>query len=111
LSIVVATEQWPVVLCQRDEPIGCGAALDQRRADAEQLGAVVDQPVAVAIEREERLVAARPHPLDVVRKAVRVDVERHAAARGTQIDAVAPSVDHERTALCPDVAPGQIQQT
>jgi hypothetical protein len=62
-------------LRESDESVRCGAACKQRRADTEQLRAVVDDPIAVAIEREERLIAARTHPLHVVREPVGVDVE------------------------------------
>jgi hypothetical protein len=97
-------------LRESNEPVRRSAALEQGRADAEQLGAVIDPAVAVAVEREERLVAARPHPLHVVREAVGVDVERHTAAGGTEIDAVAASVDDDRAALPPGMAGEQAQK-
>jgi hypothetical protein len=90
-------------LRQRDEPVGCSAALEQWRADAEELRAVIDQTVAVAVECQERFVTARPHPLHQVRESVGVDVERDAAAGGAELDAVSASVDHDRAALSPDV--------
>jgi hypothetical protein len=88
-------------LRESDESVRCGAAREQRRADTEQLRAIVDDPIAVAIERQERLVAARTHPLYVVREAVGVDVERHAPTGGTELDPVPASVDDDRTALAP----------
>jgi hypothetical protein len=102
-AVIVAAQQRPIVLRQGDEPVGSGAALQQRRADAEELRAVVDQTVAIAVERQERFVAPRPYPLHVVGKPVGVDVEGHTAARGTEVDAVAARVDDDRAALPPDM--------
>ena len=99
-----------IVLRESDEPIRRGAALEQRRTHAEQLRAVIDQAIAVAVERQERFVAARTHPLHVVTEAVGVDVERHTPAGGTELDAVPASVDDDRAALCPDVAGEQTQK-
>jgi hypothetical protein len=100
-TVVIAAEQWLIVLRESDETVRCRTPREQRRADAEELRAIVDDPVAVAIEREEGLVAARAHPLHVVREAVGVDVERHAPTGGTELDAVPASVDDDRTALAP----------
>jgi hypothetical protein len=88
-------------LGERDESVRRGAPREQWRADTEQLRAVVDDSVAVAIERQERFVPARPHPLHVVRESVGVDVERHAPTGGTELDPVPASVDDDRTALAP----------
>jgi len=88
-------------LRKRDESVRCRATREQWRADTEQLRAIVDDPVAIAVERQERFIAARAHPLHMVRESVGVDVERHAPTGGTQLDAVPPSVDDDRTALAP----------
>jgi hypothetical protein len=84
-----------------DESVRCCATREQRRADTEQFRAIIDDPIAVAIERQERLVAARTHPLHVVREPVGVDVERHPPTGGTELDPVPASVDDDRTALAP----------
>jgi hypothetical protein len=109
-AVIVAAEQRPIVLRERDEPVGGRAAFEQRCAHAEELGTVVDQAIAIAVERQERLVTASTHPLHEVRRAVGIDVEPYAAARGTKIDAVAARVDDNRTALSPDVAGEQAQK-
>jgi hypothetical protein len=109
-AVIVAAQQRPIVLRQGDEPVGSGAALQQRRPDTEELRAVVDQTVAIAVERQERLVAARPHPLHVVGEPVGIDVERHACAGRTKLDAVAARVDYDRAALSPDVGREQAQK-
>ena len=70
-AVVVAAQQWLIVLREADEPVGRSAALEQRRTDAEELRAVVDHAVAIAVERQERLVAARTHPLHVVAQSRR----------------------------------------
>jgi hypothetical protein len=88
-------------LRQRDEAVRRRATREQRRADTEELRAIVDDAVAIAVERQESLVAARTHPLHTVREPVRVDVERHAPTGGTELDAVPASVDDDRTALAP----------
>ncbi|MGH8236529.1 MAG: hypothetical protein ACREXP_05835 [Steroidobacteraceae bacterium] len=95
---------------ESDEPIGRSAAFEQGRTDTEQLRAVVDESIAVAVERQERFVAARTHPLHVVTKAVGVDVKRHTPAGGAELDAVPASVDDDRAALSPDVARDQTQK-
>jgi hypothetical protein len=97
-------------LRETDEPVRCGAARQQRRADPEELRAVVDQAVAIAIERQKGFVAARTHPLHPVREAVGVDVERHAPAGGTELDAVPASVDDDRAALAPGARADQIEK-
>jgi hypothetical protein len=97
-------------LRQADEAVRCSTAFQQRRADAEELRAIVDQTVTVTIERQERLVTARPYPLHVLREPIPIDVERHAAARGTHLDAVATRVDDDRAALSPDVGREQAQK-
>jgi hypothetical protein len=97
-------------LGERDEAVGCFAALDERRTDAEELRTVIDQAVAVAVERQERFIAARPHPLHAVGKTIRVDVERNAAARDAQLDAVPSGVDDDRAALCPSASADQAQK-
>jgi hypothetical protein len=106
-TVVIAAEQWLIVLRERDETVRCRTPREQRRADTEELRAVVDDPVAVAVEREEGLVATRPHPLHMVREAVGVDVERHAPTGGTELDAVPASVDDDRAALAPRARAGQ----
>jgi hypothetical protein len=83
------------------EAVRRSAALQQRRAHAEQLGPVVDYAIAIAVQRQERFVAARAHPLHGVAKSVGVDVERDTAACGAELDAVAMSVDDDRAALTP----------
>jgi hypothetical protein len=88
-------------LREAHEAVRSIAAFQKRRAHAEQLGAVVDQAIAVAIERQKRFIAAGPDPLHGVAKAIRVDVERDAPARGPELDAVVTRVDHDRAALTP----------
>jgi len=88
-------------LRQGDESVRRGATREQRRADTEELRAIVDDAIAIAVERQEGLVAARTHPLHMVREPVGVDVERHAPTGGTELDPVPASVDDDRTALAP----------
>src|SRR4029450_679724 len=57
-TVVIAAEQWLIVLRESDETVRCRTPREQRRADTEELRAIVDDPVAVAVEREEGLVAA-----------------------------------------------------
>lgn len=100
-AVIVAAEQRQIVLGEADEAVRRIAALQQRRPDSEELGAIVDQAVAVAVERQEGFVAARTHPLHGFAKAVGVDVERYAAACRPELDAVATRVDDDRAALPP----------
>jgi hypothetical protein len=46
----------------------------------------------------------------VIGKAVGIDVEGHAAAGGTELDAVAARIDDDRTALSPDLSGQQAQK-
>jgi hypothetical protein len=96
-------------LREPDEPVRCRPALEQGRADTEELGPVVDHAIAIAVERQEGLIAAGAHPLHVVTETVGVDVERHAPARGTELDAVPASVDDDRAALRPRARADQIE--
>jgi hypothetical protein len=88
-------------LRESDKAVRRCATREQRRADTEELRTIVDDPIAVAIEREEGLIAPRTHPLHVIREPVGVDVERHAPTGGTELDTVPPGVDDDRAALAP----------
>jgi hypothetical protein len=102
-AVIITAQQRLIVLRQADEAIGRGTAFQQRRADAEELRAIVDQTVAVTVERQKRLVTAPLDPLHVLGEPIPVDVEGHAAACGTHFDAIATRVDDDRAALSPDL--------
>src|SRR5882672_418865 len=105
IAVVVAAQCSGIVLGQAHEAVRRVRALEQHwSADAEQLSTAVDHTIAVAIQSEERLVAARPDPLDVIGTTIVVDVEVDPYPSGAQLDAIGANVHDDRTTGTPRCA-------
>src|SRR5205807_3479882 len=66
-----------------------------RRGIAKQLFAAGDFSIAVTIQYQERIVGSRSSPSDLDRMTIAANVERNPIGRGSQMEALALSVDDD----------------
>ena len=91
-AIAISTPFWLVEFCEGKE------AIRMRRPNlrcevTEQLSAIINSPIPVAIEHKEGIIRPSSSPSDMIYSPISIKIKIHAVCRAGQTESISEDID------------------